>query len=408
MQKYLVGGAVRDELLGLPIKDHDWVVVGSTPSQLTEAGYKQVGADFPVFLHPKTKDEYALARTERKSGHGYAGFQVSFDASVTLEQDLERRDLTINAIAKDNEGLLIDPFDGQADVKNKLLRHVSPAFRDDPLRVLRIARFSARFHSLGFSIAPETQELLIQMSISGELEHLVAERVWTEMSRALGEQSPSEFFNTLKRSAALKVIFPELDKLFGVPQTMRWHPEVDTGIHTLKALDAARQVTDDINILLATLCHDLGKGLTPASILPSHRGHEKKGADLISQIAKKMKWPNKAAQLAENVARYHTHCHSISELKASTILELLKNLNAFRQPESVAQFALACESDFKGRSGFERYDYPQRRKIIECLTVCNQIQSQTFIVEGKMGKAIGEAMDRARISAIANLKADWG
>ncbi|WP_320824063.1 multifunctional CCA addition/repair protein [Reinekea sp.] len=407
MQIYLVGGAVRDKLLGVATQDRDWVVVGSHPDQLKAMGYQQVGADFPVFLHPVSKEEYALARTERKTGSGYQGFTVDFDSSVTLAEDLARRDLTINAMAEDEQGQLIDPFNGQADLNKRILRHVSPAFREDPLRVLRIARFAARFHHLGFSIAEDTQHLLTAMAESGELTDLVTERVWTEMARALTETTPSEFFKVLKRVNALKTIFPELDRLFGVPQTMRWHPEVDTGIHSLKALDWARSNSDDLEVLLATLCHDLGKGLTAQDVLPSHRGHEQLGANLLPGIAKRMKWPTNPAQLAESVARYHTLCHTLPELRPATILGLLKNLNAFRQPARVEQFALACAADFYGRSGFEQFNYPQRDLLITCASACAAVQAKPFVAQGLIGKAIGEAMDLARIEVLSQLKRTW-
>jgi tRNA nucleotidyltransferase (CCA-adding enzyme) len=403
MQIYLVGGAVRDKLLGVTTQDRDWVVVGGSPGQLRALGYQQVGADFPVFLHPQTKEEYALARTERKTGLGYQGFSVDFDSSVTLEEDLARRDLTINAMAEDDQGRLIDPFNGKADLDKRSLRHVSPAFREDPLRVLRIARFAARFHHLGFTVAEDTQQLLRLMANSGELQHLVAERVWTEMSRALGETTPSEFFKVLKRCTALAGLFPELDRLFGVPQTMRWHPEVDTGLHTLKALDWARTQTDDVEVLLATLCHDLGKGLTETTMLPSHRGHEQLGANLLRDIAKRMKWPNGPALLAETVARHHTLCHRLSEQSPVAILDLLKNLNAFRQPSRVEQFGLACAADFYGRSGFERFNYPQRDLLSRYASACLTIEAAPFVKQGLTGKAIGTAMDQARIELLSDL-----
>ncbi len=404
MKTYLVGGAVRDNLLNLPVKDRDWVIVGATVEHLVSEGFTQVGADFPVFLHPKSKEEYALARTERKSGSGYKGFEVTFDANVTLEEDLERRDLTINAIAQDANGTLIDPFSGQQDIRRKLLRHVSPAFREDPLRVLRIARFSARFAHLGFEIASETMELLQQMVQSGELEHLVPERVWSETSRALTSQTPSEYFRVLKRVGALKIVFPELDRLFGVPQPFRWHPEVDTGIHTLKALDIARSYSENINVLMATVCHDLGKGLTPLELIPSHRGHEAIGADLIKNIAKAYKWPVKTASLAEHVARYHTHCHNIFSLKASGILKLLNNISAFRNDEHAEQFCLVCEADARGRSGFEHSSYPQKEFLLQCLVVCKTVQAKEFIDQGCKGVAIGEAISQRRIALIKQLK----
>jgi tRNA nucleotidyltransferase (CCA-adding enzyme) len=400
MHIYLVGGAVRDELLGIPIKDQDWVVVGALPEDLLAENFTQVGDDFPVFLHPKTKQEYALARTERKSGHGYKGFEVAFDKSVTLEDDLERRDLTINAIAKSESGELIDPYGGLNDIANKIIRHVSPAFSEDPLRVLRVARFAARLKPLGFTIATETMKLMSTMVKSGELAHLVAERVWQELSRSLQAEVPSEFFNVLRRCNALDTVFPELNRLFGVPQTMRWHPEVDTGIHTLKALDICRSMTDNTDILMATLCHDLGKGLTPDNILPSHHGHEASGAKLIKTIAKKYKWPIKATQLAERVARYHTHSHNIKTLKPKTVVSLLNSLGGFQQPNNIEQFSMVCEADFRGRSGFENHSYFQRSQLRHCLNVAAKVTAQAFIEQGLSGKAIGEAINNERAKRI--------
>lgn len=403
MEIYLVGGAVRDQLLGRPVTDHDWVVVGATPKQLLDQGYKQVGADFPVFLHPETHEEYALARTERKSGHGYSGFEVQFDPSVTLEDDLARRDLTINAMAKAENGDLIDPYQGQQDLKKRLLRHVTDSFREDPLRVLRVARFAARYAHLGFTVAPETCQLMSEIAASGELEHLTAERVWTEMSRALTETTPSEFFQILRQVGALSRVFPALDVLFGVPQPMRWHPEIDTGVHTLKALDIARAETDDVGTLTATLCHDLGKGMTPKENWPSHRGHEQLGADHIRQIAEQYRWPKRVADLSEKVARFHTHCHKINSLRPSTVVKLLGDLNAFRQPETVDRFALACEADARGRSGFENTTYPQADLLKACARACAEITAQPFVAEGLQGKAIGEAMHKARINAVKSV-----
>ncbi|MFC3700105.1 multifunctional CCA addition/repair protein [Reinekea marina] len=400
MKTYLVGGAVRDELLGIPFKDKDYVVVGASPEDLLSQGFTQVGDDFPVFLHPKTKDEYALARTERKSGHGYTGFSVTFDADVTLEEDLLRRDLTINAIAKTDDGQFVDPYGGLADIQNKTLRHVSPAFCEDPLRVLRVARFAARLYNHGFQVADETMLLMENMVSSGELEHLVAERVWQELSRALQAEVPSEFFNVLKRCGALKVIFPELDRLFGIPQTMRWHPEVDTGIHTLKALDICRSMTQQLEPLFATLCHDLGKGLTQDAVLPSHHGHEGSGANLIKKLAKHYKWPTKATVLAERVARYHTHSHNIKNLKPTTIVKLIKSLGGFSQPELIDQFSMVCEADFRGRSGFEQHTYTQKEILKQCFQVASEVTAQRFVDKGLKGKAIGEALDLERASRV--------
>lgn len=403
MEVFLVGGAVRDQQLKLPVNDRDWVVVGARPEQLLDLGYQQVGADFPVFLHPDSHEEYALARTERKSGHGYGGFEVHFDPDVSLEEDLARRDLTINAMAQSPSGELIDPYGGLNDLAKGLLRHVTEAFREDPLRVLRVARFAARYDHLGFRVATETLTLMRAMVDSGELTYLTPERVWSEMSRALTEPSPSVFFKVLRQCGALKPVFPELDRLFGVPQPMRWHPEIDTGIHVLKALDIARQATDDPATLLATLCHDLGKGLTPADKWPSHRGHEGMGANLIRKLAKQYRWPKRAAELTEKVARFHTHCHRINELKPTTIVKLLSDLNAFRRPENAKAFVLACEADARGRSGFEATDYPQGDLLLSCLNACSAMRAEPFIEQGLTGKAIGDAMTDARARAVRNI-----
>lgn len=407
MQTYLVGGAVRDELLGLTVKDRDWVVVGARPEELEAEGYQRVGADFPVFLHPHSKEEYALARTERKSGHGYTGFEVQFDPSVSLEDDLLRRDLTINAIAKSDDGELVDPYGGLADIENKQLRHVSPAFREDPLRVLRVARFAARFANLGFEVAAETRELMRAMVDDGELQYLVHERVWQEMSRALLEPSPEYFFRELRACGALKVILPELDALFGVPQTMRWHPEIDTGIHTLKALQIAVQLSDSLDVRLAVLCHDFSKGLTDPKYWPSHRGHEESGAQAIAKVAAERKWPKKPARLAELTARYHTHCHKIDELKAATILKTLEAFAAFRQPETFEHFLLACEADARGRSGLEQQPYPQADQFRACLTACQSVKPADLMAQGYEGAKLGEAIHRARINAVKDVQKTW-
>lgn len=407
MDIYLVGGAVRDALLGIEVKDRDWVVVGAAPDDLINQGYQQVGADFPVFLHPKTHEEYALARTERKSGQGYHGFEVCFDDSVSLVDDLKRRDLTINAIAQHEHGELIDPYHGQADLNAKVLRHVSSAFREDPLRVLRTARFAARFYNHGFRVADETMTLMRDMAQSGELAHLVHERVWQETERALSEPKPSEYFNVLKRAGALCCIFPELDALFGVPQTQRWHPEVDTGIHTLKALDVARSNTNDTTVLMATLCHDLGKGLTPKDKLPSHHGHEQIGADLIKTLGPRYRWPVAVTQLAEKVAHFHTHCHGIANLKPSTLLNMLKQLDAFRDEHVVKRFGLCCTADYQGRSGFEDKPYPQAGWLQQARDSAAAINAKPFVQQGLKGAEIGSAMDTARINALKALKESW-
>jgi len=364
MQTYLVGGAVRDRLLGLSRtdrtgSDRDWVVVGATVQQMLELGFKQVGRDFPVFLHPGTREEYALARTERKTGPGYTGFVVNADPDVTLEQDLLRRDLTINAIAEDEQGNLIDPYGGCADLQNRVLRHVSAAFTEDPLRVLRVARFAARFAHLGFHIADETLALMGALSASGELGHLVPERVWQEMEKALHERTPTVFFQTLRDCGALQVILPEVDRLFGIPQPEAFHPEVDTGVHVMMCLEQAARLSQDPVVRFATLVHDVGKGVTNRDNWPHHYGHEHGGVPLIKAICTRLRVPGKYAAIARLVCEYHTHCHRAGELRPATMLKLLEALDAFRRPEHMRQFLLACEADSRGRSGFETAEYPQ-------------------------------------------------
>lgn len=398
---------MRDAMLGLPVKDRDWVVVGARPEDLTGLGYQQVGADFPVFLHPETKEEYALARTERKSGHGYTGFEVEFSPDVTLEDDLLRRDLTINAMAQTEDGTLVDPFNGLKDLENKTLRHVSPAFREDPLRVLRVARFAARFAHLGFNVADETRELMQTMVADGELTYLVPERIWQEMSRAMLEPDPDVFFRDLRACHALKEIFPELDALFGVPQPMRWHPEVDTGIHTLQALRIAVELSDVLEVRWATVCHDLGKGMTDPQKWPSHHGHEELGARAIRKLAVERRWPKKPAALAERTARFHTHCHRIEQMRPGTIVKTLTQLNAFRQHEMFEYFLLACEADARGRSGLENRPYPQPELFRACLKACESVQPADLIEQGYQGAQLGEALQRERIRAVAEEKAKW-
>ncbi|MBQ0712183.1 MAG: multifunctional CCA addition/repair protein, partial [Porticoccus sp.] len=353
MNLYLVGGAVRDKLLGYPFTEKDWVVVGATPEEMIEQGFRQVGSDFPVFLHPKTKEEHALARTERKSGAGYKGFQCFSDTSVTLEEDLSRRDLTINAIAEDADGNLTDPYGGRQDLADKILRHVSDAFVEDPLRVLRVARFAARYHHLGFTIAPETLALMAEIAASGELQHLTPERVWVETDRALGEQSPRTYIEVLRQCDALKVLFPEVDQLFGVPQRADFHPEVDTGIHVLMALDQAAILDKDPAARFAVLVHDLGKGITPEDVLPKHSGHEERGVQLVNTLCDRLKAPNRYRELAVGVTRYHLLSHKAPYLRPVTILKLLKGIGALRQPGKLAQFIRCCEADARGRLGFE-------------------------------------------------------
>jgi tRNA nucleotidyltransferase (CCA-adding enzyme) len=406
MQIYLVGGAVRDELLGYSFKDRDYVVVGSTVESMLELGYTPVGKDFPVFLHPKSRSEYALARTERKSGVGYKGFEVYASPGVTLEQDLERRDLTINAMAKNETGL-VDPYGGMADLKAKVLRHVSPHFQEDPLRVLRVARFAARYDHLGFTVAPETMTLMLEMVASGELKELVAERVWQEMSRALSEKSPEVFFDVLRQCGALKAILPEIDALFGVPQPEEHHPEIDTGVHTMMVLQQAALLSDSPIVRFAALTHDLGKALTPREYWPSHRGHETKGLAALKQLTNRLRVPNDYVDLAEKVMEFHTHCHRALELKSATIVKLFESLGVFRQPEKLGCFLLACEADSRGRPGFEQRDYPQVNWLKTAFNAANEANATKHVNEGLIGKKIGEAVRNERIELIEKLKAQF-
>jgi len=359
MKIYLVGGAVRDALLGIGKADRDYVVVGATVQEMLAQGYQQVGRDFPVFLHPQTREEHALARTERKTGPGHTGFAFVADPTVTLEEDLARRDLTINAMARAADGSLIDPFDGSSDLEQRILRHVSPAFSEDPLRVLRVARFAARFAHLGFTIADSTMALMTQMSSSGELDHLVAERVWTEMEKAMRERSPAVFVQVLRDCGAMRVILPEVDALFGVPQPEQYHPEVDSGVHTLMCVEQAAALSDDPVVRFATLVHDVGKGLTPKDNWPHHYGHEHLGIKAVTALCQRLRVPKKYATIARLASEYHTHCHRVAELRPVTILRLLESLDAFRRPEQMELFLLVCEADARGRTGFEQRPYPQ-------------------------------------------------
>lgn len=359
MKTYLVGGAVRDDMLGLKGADRDWVVVGSTPDSLLTQGFTPVGKDFPVFLHPKTGEEYALARTERKSGQGYTGFTVHAAPDVTLEDDLRRRDLTINAMARDEDGTLVDPYGGARDINDRILRHVSPAFSEDPLRILRVARFAARFQPFGFRVADETMALMRLMSDSGELQALTPERIWQEMHKTLQHDACPVFFEVLRECGALKVIFPELDKLFGIPQPEQWHPEIDTGVHTLMVLKQACLLSPDIDVRFAALVHDLGKGETPAAMWPSHRGHETLGLKPIKSLCQRLKVPRNATDLACLTSEFHTHVHRALSLKPSTILKTLERLDAYRRPQRFQQFLLACKADSRGRTGFETIPYFQ-------------------------------------------------
>ncbi len=406
MQIYLVGGAVRDALLNIPIKDKDWVVVGSTPKQLKKLGYSQVGADFPVFLHPKTKEEYALARTERKSGRGYQGFICDFRPDISLEEDLLRRDLTINAMAQDENGNIIDPYKGQRDIKSKKLRHVSKAFSEDPLRVLRVARFAARFAHLGFTIAKETKALMRKISASGELANLTPERVWQETERALAEPRPWIYFQVLRECHALKVIFPELDRLFGVPQVKKHHPEIDCGIHSLMSLEQASRLTRDVNVRWASLIHDLGKGLTRKDLLPSHHGHEQFGEKPVLNLNKRLRTPNEFKDLSRLVCLYHTHMHRVLELKPKTMLKFFDAIDLWRKPERLQQILLACKADSRGRKGFENIEYNQVEYVSRLAKGCLTVTAKQFVAKGIQGKAIGEAIALERLNVIKKLSKD--
>jgi tRNA nucleotidyltransferase (CCA-adding enzyme) len=403
MQIYLVGGAVRDQLLGLPIKERDYVVVGATPQQMLDQGYKLVGKDFPVFLHPKSKDEYALARTERKIGPGYTGFSCYAAPDVTLEDDLKRRDLTINAIAQDEHGKIIDPFNGQKDLEQKILRHVSAAFVEDPVRILRIARFAARFKLLDFKIADETLQLMRQMVNSGEVNALVPERVWQEFARALQEDAPQEFITTLRECGALKILFPEIDVLFGVPNPPEWHPEIDTGIHVLMVLKQAAILTEDPIVRFAALLHDLGKGVTPKEEWPHHRGHEESGVPLINAICDRYLIPRDYRELAILGSRFHPHVHRAFNLNPTTIVSTLEKLDAFRRPERFQQFLLVCEADFRGREQFENKPYPQIEFMQKAFAAANNIDLKPILARGLENAALKNAIHEARVGAVKRL-----
>lgn len=401
MKTYLVGGAVRDRLLGRTPGDRDYVVVGATAQAMLDAGYKPVGRDFPVFLHPHTGEEYALARTERKSGRGYRGFVVDADPSVTLEDDLGRRDFTINAIAEDEDGSLVDPYGGARDLQARVLRHVGPAFVEDPLRVLRAARFMARFAELGFSVAPETTALMRSMAESGELAELVPERVWQELRRALASARPSAFLRTLRDAGALVAVLPEVDALYGVPQRAEYHPEVDTGIHIELVCDmAARLAPGDDTIGFAALTHDLGKALTPADLLPRHLGHEHAGLAPLRVLCERLRVPTEHRQLAEAACREHLNVHRYDELRASTVYELIARCDGFRQPERVRRMSLVCEADKRGRAGLSEVEYPQGRRLCEALDAALAVRASD-VAQGRSGPDVGEALRRARIAAIA-------
>lgn len=400
MKSYLVGGAVRDKLLDYPVKERDWVVVGSTAEEMEAAGYRLVGKDFPVFLHPDTHEEYALARTERKSAHGYKGFTVVASPDVTLKEDMLRRDLTINAMAEDEDGNIVDYYSGQKDLENRIFRHVSAAFVEDPLRVLRVARFMARYHHLGFSIADETLDLMKNIVTQGEIEHLVSERVWQETEKALGEKSPWRYFEVLRDCGALKVLLPEIDQLYGVPQTEKYHPEIDTGIHTMMVLEQAAKLTNDISVRFAALVHDLGKGITPKEEWPKHIAHEEKGVPLVKDVCQRLRVPNPVRDLAVSVTRYHLHYHRAAELRDDTFLKTLEKLDAFRRPERFEQFLLACEADSRGRTGFEDKDFLQPAIFRTAFKAAAEITAKPFVDQGLKGPAIADAIRHERIEVI--------
>ncbi|MDR0805252.1 MAG: multifunctional CCA addition/repair protein [Enterobacteriaceae bacterium] len=404
MKTYLVGGAVRDQLLGLPVHEYDWVVVGATPQQMLDLGYQQVGKDFPVFLHPQTHEEHALARTERKSGSGYTGFTCYAAPDVTLEQDLLRRDLTINAIAQDSNGTLIDPYHGQQDIAQRVLRHVSPAFREDPLRVLRIARFAARFAYLGFTIAPETLQLMKAIVNDGEIAHLTPERVWKETEKALATRSPQIFFQVLRDCGALAVLFPEIDKLFGIPAPEKWHPEIDSGVHTLMVLEIAAKISDDIDVRFSALLHDIGKGLTPPELLPHHYGHGHAGVRLVETICQRYKIPNTTRELARLVSEFHDQIHTVYQLRPATILKLFNAIDVWRKPLRLEQILLVSEADFRGRTGWQDKPYPQADYLKQAYTVANNVAVKEIIDAGYSGVEIRDQLDRRRIIALNSWK----
>lgn len=404
MDIYLVGGAVRDELLDYPVTEHDWVVVGARPEDLLAQGYTQVGKDFPVFLHPQTKDEYALARTERKQGHGYTGFTVDCAPSVTLEEDLLRRDLTINAMARDDQGNVIDPHGGLRDLEQRVLRHVSDAFVEDPLRVLRTARFAARFARLDFCVAPETLALMAEIVEQDELAHLPKERVWREMERALGEDNPEVFIEVLRDCGALQKLLPEVAALFGVPQPAEHHPEIDTGEHVLMALQQTARMACATEVRFAVLLHDLGKGTTPEQDLPRHIAHEERGAKLVDAACERLRVPRRYRDLARVVCRFHTHCHRALQLRGKTLLKVLSATDALRRPEHFEAFLQACEADARGRLGLEQRGYPQADYLRQALAAAKEISAAQFAAERLSGKALGEAINTARIRRLETLR----
>lgn len=405
---YLVGGAVRDILLKRAVKDYDYLVVGATSEQMLALGFIAVGKDFPVFLHPKTKAEFALARTERKQGKGYTGFSCYAEPDVTIEEDLLRRDLTVNAIAMSSDGVIIDPYGGKQDLRKKILRHVSPAFSEDPLRVLRVARFAARYHHLGFNVASETNQLMNQISNNGELTTISAERLWQEMSRSLIDNDAEIFFQVLRDCQALKQLWPALDNLWGIPNPAKWHPEICSGVHTMMVLQQACLLTpnniESLAVRFAALCHDLGKGLTPVDKYPSHQGHEKSGLALVERACQQFKVPNKVKLLALFVCEYHLHCHKAFELKASSILKLFNALDIWRNPTQFPNFLLSCEADFRGRLGLENTPYPQAQYLMACAHAALQVSAKEFLEQGLQGVEIKVAIYNKRLNEIKKIK----
>lgn len=405
MKVYLVGGAVRDQLLGYPVKERDWVVVGAKPEELAQQGYQQVGRDFPVFLHPSTKEEYALARTERKSAPGYYGFECRFDKNVSLEEDLLRRDLTINAMAMTPSGELIDPYQGQADLQAKILRHVSPAFSEDPVRVLRVARFAARYHHLGFQLAQETRALMYAMVKRGELRHLIAERVWQELQRSLAEKNPEIFITTLRACGALQSILPEIDALFGVPNSRHYHPEIDSGIHSLMTLAASCQLSDDCQVRFAALIHDLGKAATPMGEWPKHHSHEDRGIPIIESLCQRLRIQGNYRKFAVMVSRFHLVVHRLFELRAKTIVKIFAQTDAFRRPLLFKKLLVVCQADAQGCG--REINYQQAEKWIYLLEECSKIGPQKIIVQGYEGKAIQEQLHQQRIARVEQILHSW-
>jgi tRNA nucleotidyltransferase (CCA-adding enzyme) len=402
MEIYMVGGAVRDALLGLPVNDHDWVVVGAAPQEMISAGYLPVGKDFPVFLHPETREEYALARTERKTARGYHGFEFHAEPDVTLEQDLARRDLTINAIARDGSGKLIDPFHGQADLRSRVLRHVTQAFREDPVRILRVARFAARFSDFG--IAPETVALMREMVQAGEVDALVAERVWQELARGLMEDKPSRMFGVLRECGALAKLLPEVERLWGVPQRADYHPEVDTGVHLMMVLDMGARLRAPLAVRFACLTHDLGKGTTPAEILPRHIGHEERSARLLKNVCERLRVPTDCRELADVVAREHGNIHRSGEFGAAALVRLLERCDAFRKPQRFEWVLLACECDARGRLGMQDKPYPQRARLLDALAAAQSVPTHEIAAQAQaqnlQGARVGEMIHTARVRAV--------